>query len=233
MPVRDVWRNPGGHSSSGSGRCAMSASIQKINRRDFLKVGATAAGGLVIGFCLPGKNEAAAQSTPSLQTLNAFVQVGADDTILFTIHKPEFGQGTVTSLSMLLAEELECDWKKVKTQFADRIDPVYGSPIQGVYGSTAIRTSWEPLRKAGATACEMLLQAAANKWGIPKSQCRAQNGMITNLTTNERISFGSVAEAASKLEIPRQASMKDPTNFHLIGTTVARLDTPDKISGKT
>jgi isoquinoline 1-oxidoreductase beta subunit len=211
----------------------MNTRIQNIDRRDFLKIGATAAGGLVIGFYLPAKNEAAAQNPPSVQTLNAFVQIGTDDMILFTIHKPEFGQGTVTSLSMLLAEELECDWKKVKTQFADKIDPVYGSPIQGVYGSTAIRTSWEPLRKAGATACEMLLQAAANKWGIPKSQCRAQNGLITNLATNERVSFGSVAEAASKLEIPRQASMKDPTNFHLIGTSVPRLDTPDKISGKT
>ena len=103
-----------------------------------------------------------------------------DDTVTMTIHKPEFGQGTVTSLSMLLAEELECDWKKVKTQFADTIDPMYmmGAPIQGVYGSTAIRTSWEPL-KAGATACQMLLEAAAAQhWNVNRDTAtREWNGV--------------------------------------------------------
>ena len=180
----------------------MSTPILKLDRRTFLKGTAMAAGGLVLGFYLPEANEAEAQSSAATARMNAWIQIGTDDTVTMTIHKPEFGQGTVTSLSMLLAEELECDWKKVKTQFADTIDPVYmmGAPIQGVYGSTAIRTSWEPLRKAGATACQMLLEAAAAKWGIPVAQCRAENGTILNLATNGRVTYGSVAEAASKLD---------------------------------
>ena len=126
----------------------MSTPVIKLDRRNFLKGSAMVAGGLVLGFYLPDANEAEAQSTASSAPvrMNAFIQIASDDTVTMTIHKPEFGQGTVTSLSMLLAEELECDWKKVKTQFADTIDPMYmmGAPIQGVYGSTAIRTSWIP-----------------------------------------------------------------------------------------
>src|SRR5437764_4962369 len=154
--------------------------VQKLNRRTFLKTGAAATGGLIIGFYLPGSNELAAQT--NVRKLNAYVQVGSDDMVTLTIHKAEMGQGTVTSLSMLLAEELECDWKKIKTEFPG-VDPVAFGPVQGVFGSQSIRTSWEPLRKAGATACEMLVQAASQKWNVPKSQCRAENNTIVNLTT--------------------------------------------------
>jgi isoquinoline 1-oxidoreductase subunit beta len=211
----------------------MSTPILKVDRRTFLKGSAMAAGGLVLGFYLPEANEAEAQSSVAPVKMNAWIQIAADDTVTMTIHKPEFGQGTVTSLSQLLAEELECDWKRIKTQFADTIDPVYGTPIQGVYGSTAIRTSWEPLRKAGATACQMLLEAAAAKWGIPVAQCRAENGTILNLMTNARVTYGSVAEAASKLDIMPRAYLKDPTTFRVIGKSIPRLDTPDKVNGKT
>ena len=147
-----------------------------MNRRHFLKTSAVATGGLIIGFHLPGENEAAAQSAATPAKLNAWIQIAPDD--------------TVTSLSQLLAEDLECDWKKVKTQFADTIDPVYmaGAPIQGVYGSTAIRTSWDPLRKAGAMACEMLLQAAANRWGVAKSQCRVNRRIRRARGTFRRVS---------------------------------------------
>ena len=164
----------------------MSAPVVRLDRRNFLKGSAMVAGGLVLGFYLPDANEAEAQSTATSAPvgapvrMNAFIQIAPDDTVTMTIHKPEFGQGTVTSLSMLLAEELECDWKKVKTQFADTIDPMYmmGAPIQGVYGSTAIRTSWDPLRRAGAIACQMLLEAAAAKWAVQAADCRAENGTI-------------------------------------------------------
>src|SRR5262249_47363874 len=168
--------------------------IQKLDRRSFLKTSAAATGGLILGFYLPEHNQLQAQSAAG--KLNAFVQIGTDDSITFYIHKAEMGQGTVTSLSMLLAEELECDWKKIRTEFPG-VDPAFG-PMQGVFGSMSIRTSWEPLRKAGATACEMLVQAAAQKWGVPKSQCRAENSTIVNLNTKERLSFGSLAEAAAK-----------------------------------
>src|SRR5262245_21598465 len=218
----------------------MSTTIMKVDRRNFLRSSALAAGGLVLGFYLPDVHEAEAQTiTPQAGgdpvRMNAFIHIGADDTIILTIHKPECGQGTVTSLSQLLAEELECDWKKVKTQFADTIDPVYmmGAPIQGVYGSTAIRTAWEPLRRAGAIACQMLLEAAAARWAIPVSECRADNGTVLNMRTNARLTYGSLAEAASKLDIQPRAYPKDPTTFRLIGKSIPRLDTADKTNGKT
>src|SRR5215813_14040361 len=205
--------------------------IQKLDRRSFLKTSAAAAGGLVLGFYLPESHEASAQS--AVGKLNAYVQVATDDTITLFIHKAEMGQGTVTSLSMLLAEELECDWKKIRTEFPG-VDPVAFGPMQGVFGSMSVRTSWEPLRKAGATACEMLVQAAAQKWNVSKSQCRAENNTVVNLSTNERLSYGSLAEAASKLPVPQQnVALKDPTQFRLVGKSQKRMDTPAKVSGKT
>jgi isoquinoline 1-oxidoreductase beta subunit len=180
---------------------------------------------------LPESNPLDAQS--AVGKLNAYVQVGADDMVTLYIHKAEMGQGTVTSLSMLLAEELECDWKKIKTEFPG-VDPVAFGQMQGVFGSMSIRTSWEPLRKAGATACEMLVQAAAQKWNVPKSQCRAENSTVVNLNTKERLSYGSLAEAASKLPVPQLGvALKDPTQFKLVGKSQKRMDTPAKVSGKT
>src|SRR4029434_3705868 len=165
--------------------------------------------------------------------LNAYVHVGTDDTITLFIHKAEMGQGTVTSLSMLLAEELECDWSKIRTEFPG-VDPMAFGPMQGVFGSMSIRTSWEPLRKAGATAAEMLVQAAAQKWNVPKSQCRAENHAVVNLNTKERVSFGSLAEAASKLPVPQYGvALKDPSQFKLGGKSQNRLDTPAKTTGQT
>ena len=206
------------------------SAIEKISRRNFLKTTAGAAGGLMLGFYLPETNSLLAQTAAG--KLNAYVRIGTDDTVTLYIHKAEMGQGTVTSLSMLLAEELECDWKKIRTEFPG-VDPVAFGPVQGVFGSQSIRTSWESLRKAGATACEMLVQAAAQKWNVPKSQCRAENNTIVNLTTQERLSFGSLAEAASKLPVPQTASLKDPTQFKLVGKPQKRMDTPAKVSGKT
>ena len=140
--------------------------IQKLDRRMFLKTGAAAATGLALGFYLPEKDTLDAQD--AVGKLNAYVHVGTDDTITLYIHKAEMGQGTVTSLSMLLAEELECDWSKIRTEFPG-VDPMAFGPMQGVFGSMSIRTSWEPLRKAGATAAEMLVQAAAQRWEIGRA----------------------------------------------------------------
>src|SRR2546427_5655070 len=125
-----------------------SSRVQKLNRRNFLKTSAAAAGGLVLGFYLPEDHSLEAQA--AVGKLNAWVHVGADDLVTLYIHKAEMGQGTVTSLSMLLAEELECDWKKIRTEFPG-VNREYG-PNQGVVGSQSIRSSWEPLRRAGATA---------------------------------------------------------------------------------
>ncbi len=206
-----------------------------MNRRGFLKTSAATAGGLLVGFYLPESSKLKAQ-TASPPRLNAFVRIGSDDSVTLTIHRAELGQGSVTSLSMLLAEELECDWAKIRTEFAP-VDPknygVFGSPtLQGVFGSLTIRSSYDPVRKAGATAREMLVTAAAQKWGVDRNQCRAENNSVVNTATNARLSYGSLAEAASKVPPPGNAAVKDFSKFHLIGTSPKRLDTPLKVTGK-
>ena len=201
---------------------------QKIDRRSFLRAGAATAGGLLLGFYLPesGKAQGAAAAK-----LNAYIHIGTDDVVTFFIHKAEMGQGTVTSLSMLLAEELECDWNKIRTEFPG-VDRAYG-PMMGVFGSMSIRTSWDMLRKAGASAREMLVEAAAQKWGVDKSQCRAENSTVMNTATNARAMYGSLADAAAKLPVPANVALKDPKQFRLIGTSPKRLDTPGKVNGRT
>ena len=208
----------------------MNTATQKIDRRSFLKAGAASTGGLLLGFYLPDRHKLAAQTAAADSKLNAFVHIGSDDSVTLFLHKSEMGQGVVTSLSQLLAEELECDWKKIRTQFAP-VDMAYG-PLQGTFGSMSIRTSWDPLRKAGASAREMLVQAAAQKWGVDASRCRAQNNEVVNTATNARLSYGSLADAAAKLPVPAKVALKDPKQFHLIGTSPKRLDTPSKVNGQ-
>jgi isoquinoline 1-oxidoreductase beta subunit len=195
-----------------------------LDRRSFLK---TTAGGLMVGFFLPGRS-AIADAVSS--KLNAFVHVGADGMVTLFIHKAEMGQGTVTSLSMLLAEELECDWKKIRTEFPG-VSREYGA-FQGVVGSASIRSSWDSLRKAGASARHMLVSAAAQKWGVDASACRAQNSTVINTATGDKASFGSLAELASKIPVPSAVTLKDPKDFQLIGKPVKRRDTPIKVDGR-
>src|ERR1700691_1835506 len=205
----------------------MSATLSHLNRRGFLKAGVGTAGGLLVGFHLPESNKLKAATTSA--KLNAFIHVGSDDIVTFSIHKSEMGQGPMTSLSQLLAEELDCDWKQVRTVFAP-VDPAYG-PLQGTFGSMSIRTCWDPMRKAGASARDMLLDTAAQKWGVTKSQLRTENGYVINTATNARLSYGSLADAAGKLPVPAKVAVKDPKDFHLIGTSPKRLDTPGKVNG--
>ena len=201
----------------------------QVNRRGFLRTSAATAGGLLVGFYLPETSKLAAGTAGAAAKLNAFVHVGADDTVTLFIHKAEMGQGTVTSLSMLLAEELECSWKNIRTEFPG-VSGEYG-PSQGVVGSQSIRGSWEPLRRAGASAREMLIAAAAQKWGVDKSFCSARNNAVVNTATNARLSYGSLAEAASKLPAPASVTLKDPAQWGLVGKATKRLDTPAKVDG--
>jgi len=207
----------------------------RIERRSFIKTGTAAAGGLLIGLYLPkGSSEsivAAQFGPPAAITPNAFIRIGTDDVVTLIIHKPDNGQGTETSLAMLLAEELECDWSRIRTEFAP-INPIYGGALQGTFGSLAIRTSYDPMRRTGAAAREMLVQAAAQRWGVDKSQCRADNGAVINTVTNARLTYGSLADAASKLPVPSAVTLKDPAQFRLIGKPVKRLDTPAKVTGR-
>jgi isoquinoline 1-oxidoreductase subunit beta len=203
--------------------------VMKVDRRGFLK---TAAGGLLLGFHLSrgSKLSAAVSDSVSDNKLNAWIHVGTDDYVTLFIHKAEMGQGTVTSLSMLLAEELECDWKKIRTEFPG-IDRAFGGN-QGVVGSQSIRSSWQPLRQAGASAREMLIRAAAQKWGVDKNQCRAENNAVINTVTNARVSYGELAESAAKIAPPTGVALKDPSQFRIIGKPRKRLDTPDKTTGR-
>jgi isoquinoline 1-oxidoreductase beta subunit len=201
----------------------------RLSRRNFLRSSAAAAGGLLVAFSLPESSPLAADTVAGSSKLNAFVHIGTNDAVTLFIHKAEMGQGTVTSLSMLLAEELECDWKKIHTEFPG-VSREYGGN-QGVVGSQSIRSSWQPLRVAGAQAREMLVQAAAQKWGVDASACRAENSFVVNTANNARLSYGSLAEAASKLTPPASPKLKDPKDFHLIGKPTRRLDTPEKVDG--
>ncbi len=215
------------------------ATLSKPSRRGFLQVGASAAAGLLIGFYIPEKSQLAAQQQYAANgifdpaapvRLNAWIHIAPDDTVTFMIHKVEMGQGTVTSISQLIAEELGCDWGKFRTEFPG-IDKALG--FQGVVGSQSIRTSWDPVRKASATAREMLIQAAAQQWGVDKSQCRAESGFVINTSNNAKLSFGKLVGAASKLPPPTNVALTDPAKFRLIGKSLKRLDTPNKVTGRT
>src|SRR5579863_7706288 len=202
-----------------------------MNRRSFLQVSTSSAAGLMLGFYLREISKVAAEvSVPNAARLNAWIHIAPDDSVTFMIHKVEMGQGTVTSLSQLLAEELECDWAKFRTEFPP-VDPAFG--FQGVVGSQSIRTSWDPLRKAGATAREMLVQAAAQTWGVDRSACRAESGFVVNTSNNARLSYGKLAGAAAKLPVPANVALKDPSQFRLIGKSIKRLDTANKVTGRT
>jgi isoquinoline 1-oxidoreductase beta subunit len=211
----------------------MSASTT-IDRRGFLKVGAAGATGLVIGFYLPGRFEALAAGPASPAALNAWMRIGTDDSVTIMIDKSEMGQGIQTALCMIAAEELECDWKKIRTEFApaakEYFNPAFG--MQGTGGSSSVRSSWDPMRKAGAAARQMLVEAAAQKWGVDKSACRAENGLVLHEATKRKLTYGSLAEAASKLPVPADVSLKDPSQFRVIGKSTKRLDTPDKVNGR-
>jgi isoquinoline 1-oxidoreductase subunit beta len=211
------------------------SAITNVSRRGFL----TAASGLVLGIVLPEGADLDAQQfrggflpgAPANPKPNAYIHIATDDTVTFMITKSELGQGPVTSLSQLLADELDCDWARVRTEFAPVDTSLYG-PLQGVVGSMSIRTLWNPLRRAGAAGRAMLIEAAAAKWGVDKSQCRTENGFVIHVANNQRLSYGSLAETAASLPVPANVQPKDPKQFKLIATPVKRLDTRDKVSGR-
>jgi len=215
--------------------------ILNLSRRCFLKTSALAGGGLVLGVYLPELAELAelgspaeAQQKTSTFAPNAFVRIGADDSVTVLINHSEMGQGTFTGLAMLVAEELDADWSKVRAEHAP-VDPAYnhvGFGIQMVGGSTSTWTEWERLRKAGATARAMLIAAAAADWKVDPANCRAQNGYVIHAATRRRLSYGKLAEKASELAPPQNVALKDPKEFKLIGKPTKRLDTPEKINGE-
>lgn len=209
-----------------------------LDRRSFLKTGVAAGAGLVIGFYLPGRREALAASrageAAASGMINAWVRISPDDRVTVIVSKSEMGQGVATSMPMLLAEELECDWKKVRFEFAPAalvyFDPFFH--MQGTGGSTSVRSGWVPLRQAGATAREMLLAAAAQKWSVDASECHAEDGRVVHAGTKRSATYGSLAEAAAKIPPPTNVKLKDASQFKIIGKPAKRLDTVEKTNGK-
>jgi isoquinoline 1-oxidoreductase beta subunit len=207
----------------------------RINRRGFLKTGVAGAAGLAIGFYLPARLEALAAPaglTPPA-SLNAWMLISTTDVVTIMIDKSEMGQGILTALCMIAAEELDCDWKTIHTEFApaakEYFNPAFG--MQGTGGSSSVRSSWDPMRKAGAAARDMLLQAAAQQWNVDKSACHTKNGVIYHDASKRSVTYGGVSIAASKLPVPQDVPLKDPKDYRIVGKSTKRLDTPDKVNG--
>jgi len=207
-------------------------SAPQVTRREFLETAGLAGAGLVIGFHLPatgrGRVAAAAPFAP-----NAWLRIGADESVVVVVDRSEMGQGVTTSLPMLLAEELEADWSKVRIESAPAdkayINPMFG--MQGTGGSTSVRAAYTPLRKAGAAAREMLLSAAAETWGVDKPTCRAEKGAVIHTPSNRRLTYGKLVAKAATVPLPHDVPLKDPKDWKILGTRVKRLDTPPKVDG--
>jgi isoquinoline 1-oxidoreductase beta subunit len=208
--------------------------METVNRRVFLKRTVAGSAGLVIGLYLPGKYEALAGVPPKDAAINAWVQIAPDDSVTLLIDKSEMGQGISTALTMILADELDLDWKKIKTEFAPAA-PQYFNPIfglQGTGGSCSIRGSWEPLTKAGAAAREMLVATAAKRWGVEASACHTENSAVVHAASGKRLGYGSLAEEAAKLAVPVSPKLKDAKDYKHIGKPTKRIDSKIKTNGK-
>jgi isoquinoline 1-oxidoreductase beta subunit len=206
-----------------------------ISRRSFILGGASAGAGLVLGFHLPWDRGANRAWGGQAAEVNAWIVIRPDDTVIIRVARSELGQGSFTALPMLVAEELECDWSKVRAEYASvaehlRRNKVYVTFATG--GSRSIRGSQEFLRQAGAAAREMLIAAAAQRWDVPAAECRAANSVITHRPSGRTVTYGAVAEAASRLTPPTSVTLKDPAQWKLIGQPMKRFDTPDKVMGK-
>src|SRR5688572_19583546 len=204
------------------------------NRRQFLQASAAVGGGLALEFSLTAPALAQAGAAAPVEVTHWLV-IHPDERIVIRIARSEMGQGSLTGLAQLVAEELDCDWKHVSTEFASPNEHVKRKRIWGSMstgGSAGIRTSHEYLRKSGASAREMLVSAAATEWNVPAAECSAAGGVITHGPSKRRTTYGKVATAASKLEAPKEVKLKDPKDWKIAGTSPKRLDTPDKVRGK-
>jgi isoquinoline 1-oxidoreductase subunit beta len=205
----------------------------RINRRNFLKTGALAGAGLLLGFHLPTRELSwAADSKAPYFPVNAFLHIGRDNVVTVFVNKAEMGQGVYTSIPMLVAEELECDWREVRVEPAP-VAAVYNNPMSGMQmtgGSTSIRTEWQRMREVGAAGRMMLIDAAARSWGVAPSECRAENGKVRH-PSGKVLDYGQLTQQAEKLPVPRNVVLKDPANFKILGKPTRRLDTPVKVNG--
>ncbi|MBV9246023.1 MAG: xanthine dehydrogenase family protein molybdopterin-binding subunit, partial [Methylobacteriaceae bacterium] len=213
-----------------------------LSRRSFIVAGLSAAGGLAVGFALDGTAQAlpiAAQPwTPegkAVGEINAWILIEPDDTIVIRVAKSEMGEGIFTALPMIVAEELECDWSKVRPEYAS---PNRNVVEHGVYqqmgtgGSRSVRGSREFLQQAGASARARLIEAAARRWNVPASECTARASKVLHEASGRSATYGALAVEAAAVKLGAEPAIKSPDQYTLIGTPTARLDTPVKVTGE-
>jgi isoquinoline 1-oxidoreductase beta subunit len=206
-----------------------------VDRRTFLKVSAVAGGGLMIGGGLSALGEAGgAVAAAGLFEPNVWVRITPDDTVTIMLSQLEMGQGVMTSMPMLLAEELDADWTRIKTEWTPA-DAKYGNPnfggVQLTAGSNSVRGMWKVLRQSGGAARAMLVTAAAQSWGVPESACTTDKGEVIHAASGRRARYGTLVDRAAALPVPTSVPLKDPKDFRLLGRPVARLDIPEKVNG--
>jgi len=199
--------------------------MSPLSRREFVAAGVAAGAGLVVGFYLPhgGKR------SKEVFSPNAYVRITPENKITIVVARSEMGQGIRTALPMILAEELEADWKQIEIEQAGA-STLYGDQTTG--GSASVRTTWDPMRKAGAAAREMLISAAALTWGVPRSSCVAQNGNVLHGASKRQLSYGELAKTASTLPVPTDVPLKQSKDYKIVGQRLARVDTPSKVKGE-
>lgn len=206
---------------------------EPLSRRDFLKTGVAAGTGLTLGVSLSSCREAAPAVGSAAFAPDAWIRVGADDTVTVIVDRSEMGQGVSTALPMLVAEELDADWATVRYEFAPA-NQAYNNPLslgQLTGGSTSVRAAWRPLREAAARARLMLVGAAASAWGIAAEQCRTENGAVV-APDGRRVRYGAVAVAAGARPVPERVTLRPPEQFKLIGRSIPRLDVLEKVTGR-
>src|SRR5882757_4484857 len=208
--------------------------MPRLNRRAFVVGTAAAGAGLALGLDLPFGGPSIVRAADGSPEINVWVVIRPDDTVVIRIARSEMGQGTLTGLVQLVAEELECDWSKVTTEYPTPGQSVARKRAWGDFstgGSRGIRGSQDYVRKGGATARMMLVQAAANEWKVPASECTAASSIITHTPSGKKTTYGKVVEAAAKLEPPTEVKLKDPKDWKIAGKGLNRLDTVDKTTG--
>ena len=214
--------------------------IENLSRRNFLQGSA----GLTLGFCLPALATAAGGPGKAADGIvgasnfepNAFLRIGADNTVTVFSKHLEMGQGTYTGLATIVADELDADWKTVRVEAAaadaKRYNNLLWGPAQGTGGSTAMANSWEQMRKAGAAGRAMLVSAAALKWNVQASEISVRDGVVRHAATKRSATFGQLAALAAAQAVPGEVTLKDPKDFRLIGKQAKRKDSVDKTNGK-
>lgn len=199
--------------------------MSPLSRRDFITAGAAAGAGLVIGFYLP---RGSGSFSGDVFSPNAYLKITPDNKVTIIVARSEMGQGVRTSLPMILAEELEADWKQIQIEQAGA-STLFGDQTTG--GSASVRTTWDPMRKAGAAAREMLISAAALQWGVARTSCKAENGSVVHSASNRRATFGELAAKAATLPVPTDVPLKQAKDYKIVGKPIPRLDTPAKVDG--